>query len=129
MILSTMRYQDAGREIASNATGVYLVYPISHETKPIYRGYKTLVDCHDSKVGITKNSFAAREFQYGQTFQSEVAFFPLLRVAPEQLAQFELLLLGELKIRYAKSGRAREWFRTTERQAIAELVWSLHADV
>lgn len=126
--LDTMRYQDAAQEIASNATGIYLVYPTSHESKPIYRGYKTLVDCHHTKVGITKNSFAARDFQYRRTFHSEVAFFALLTVAPEQLAKLERLLLGELKTRYAKSGRAREWFRTIERQAIAQLVWSIYAD-
>ncbi len=123
-----MRFQDAAKEIASSTTGVYLVHPTSYEAKPIYRGYKTVVDCHDTKVGITKSSFAVREAQYGRTFRSEVAFFPLLTVAPEQLVQLERLLLGELKARYAKSGRAREWFRTTERQAIAELVWSLRTD-
>lgn len=120
-----MRYEDVATHIPNTSTGIYIVYPTSLELKPVYRGYKTIVNSEDTKVGIARRSFESREQSYMATFQSEVKFFPILELAATHLPDFEAQLLSHLGRAFSRSGRAREWFRTTERQAIAELVWSL----
>lgn len=102
--------------------GIYLAYPTTPELKPIYPCYKTLVNGEHTKLGIARRSFQDRERQYIRTFQGEVLFHPVLQMAPAHLSEFEARVLAQLTPRYPKSGRAREWFHTAERQAIAELV-------
>jgi hypothetical protein len=121
-----MRYEDAAARIPKTSTGVYVAYPTSLDLKPVYRGYKTRVNSEDTKVGISRRSFSSREQQYIQTFQSQVAFFPILELPVAELPGFEKQLLGLLRRNYSRSGPAREWFRTVDRQGLAELVWSLH---
>lgn len=123
-----MRYQDVSTRISGNSCGIYLAYPTTLEFKPVYRGYRTLVSSGDTKVGIALRSFAARERQYITTFHSEVVFLPILELPAQELRQFEKQLLDLAKLKYPRSGSAREWFRTTDRQGLAEIVWSLHAD-
>ena len=106
--------------------GIYLAYPTTPELKPIYPCYKTLVNGEHTKLGIARRSFHDRERQYMRTFQGEVLFHPVLEMAPAHLSEFEARVLAQLTQRYPKSGRAREWFHTAERQAIAELVMRLH---
>jgi hypothetical protein len=120
-----MRYEDAGARISKTSTGVYIAYPTSVELKPIYRGYKTIVNSEHTKVGIAQRSFESREHGYVAVFQSEVKFFPILELPATQLPEFKAQLIAHLRSKYSRSGPAREWFHTTERQAIAELVWSL----
>ena len=111
--------------IPGDATGIYLAYSTSTVMKPTYRGHKTMVNDQHTKVGVATKSFLSRENEYMSTFQHEVAFVPLIALPVEQLSAFEGQLLLELRQRYPLSGSAREWFRTTERQLIAELVWQL----
>jgi hypothetical protein len=121
----TRRFEDAALRIADSATGIYLAHPTTAVFKPTYRGHKTIVNHNDTKVGIVRNSFAARRREYMATFQSEVAFYPLLEAPADVLPAIEQQLMLLLRGLYSRSGTAREWFRTTERQAIAELVWRL----
>ena len=120
-----MRYEDVGASISKTSTGVYIAYPTSFQLKPIYRGYKTMVNSEHTKIGIAQRSFESREYGYMAAFQSEVNFFPILELPVTQLAEFEAQLIAQLRGKYSRSGAAREWFHTTERQTIAELVWAL----
>lgn len=122
-----MRYEHAAANIPKSFTGIYIAYPTSSVFKPIFRGYRTEVNSEHTKVGIAKRSFSSREQGYIATFQSEVKFFPMLALPAIQLSRFEAQLIGHLLGKYHRSGPAREWFHTTERQAIAELIWSLGA--
>lgn len=119
-------YEIRALSIPGTASGVYLAYPTVATLKPTYRGHKTMVNLEHTKVGIATTSFIARENEYIATFQHEVAFFPLLELSSTELPTFENKLLAELCKSYQRSGTAREWFRTVERQAIAELVWRMH---
>lgn len=122
-----MQYDIAALSIPGNATGIYLAYPTSPVLKPTYPGHKTLVNDQHTKIGIARNSFIIREDEYMRTFQHEVAFVPLLELQAYALSAFEAKVLALLRARFPLSGSAREWFHTTERKAIAELVWQLHA--
>lgn len=110
-------------------TGVYIAYPTSEVLKPTYRKHKTLVNCQHTKIGITVSSFHSRWTEYSRTFDGEVAFHRLIELNGADIHAFERHLLAEMNARYAKSGSAREWFHTTERDAIARLANSLNRSV
>ena len=118
-------YEHRALEIQGSATGIYIAYPTSPVLKPTYHGHKTLVNNEHTKIGITISSFVTRENEYMRTFSGELAFIPLVAAPLHVLAELEARLLMELRRRYSPSGSAREWFHTTERQAIAQLVWSV----
>ncbi|MCE7950060.1 MAG: hypothetical protein DYH18_03025 [Xanthomonadales bacterium PRO7] len=120
-----MRYENVAANIEKTSTGVYLAFPTCTTLKPTYPGHKTFVNSEHTKVGIARHSFASRERQYIATFQSEVAFFPVLALPAAQLPGFEAELLRQVRHLYPRSGRAREWFHTSARQALAELVWAI----
>ena len=120
-----MKFEDLAMTIPGAATGIYIAHPTTEILKPTYRGHKTQVNHLHTKIGITTKSFVKRENEYMRTFQYEVAFYPILIATPEVLAALETGVLQELLTCYSKSGSAKEWFFTTERQAIAELVWKI----
>lgn len=111
--------------ITGDAIGVYLAYPTTSVLRPTYRGHKTLVNHEHTKVGITTKAFVTRENEYMRTFSFELAFFPLLVAPLASLYVMEHAILAEMRRRYPLSGAAREWFHTTARQDIAELVWTM----
>ena len=115
----------ASTSIPDDATGYYLAYPTTSTLKPTYRGHKTLVNHEHTKVGVATKSFLSRKKEYLNTFHREVAFVPLVIVPPDALSSLEVRVLAEMYQRYPRSGSAREWFRTTDRQVIAEIVWKL----
>ena len=117
-------FEAASFSIPGHAAGVYIAHPTSVELKSTCRyRTRTLVNHEHTKVGITQN-FVLRENEYMNHFQCYVAFFPILQLH-ENMLQFEARLLTELCRRYPRSGTASEWFRTTERQQIADIVWEL----
>jgi hypothetical protein len=87
-----------------------------------------MVNHEHTKVGITTSTFVMRENEYMRTFNQEIAFLPIVVVPIHKLASLESQVLAELRNRYSLSGSAREWFRTTEREQIAQLVWKLAVD-
>lgn len=111
-----------GARLSTQATGLYLAYPTSPELKPIYRGLKTYVNDRHTKVGKTRDGFGPRGREYARTFSGEVRFIPLVRVSPEKLDQLEGAVLQALMARFSRVGRAREWFETADREAVAEIV-------
>ena len=115
----------ASSAVNRSRTGIYMAFPTVPVLKPIYRKLKTQVNNQHTKVGITTDSFANREREYKKTFNQEVEFIPLVEVPSERLHQIESVLLFALTKRYAKVGRAREWFNTTDRETIAEMVMSI----
>ncbi len=117
------------RDIHPQAVGVYLAYPTSETLKPIYRKLKTHVNSEHTKVGIASLSFASREREYKNTFQREVEFIRLAEVPVDRLAEVEAAVLLELGTRYARVGRAREWFQTKDREAIEVAVLEVVARV
>jgi hypothetical protein len=104
------------------STGIYIAYPTSPILRPIYRGYKTLVNDQHTKVGIARRSFAEREKNYFVSFNKEVVFRPILELPREQLRNIERALIAELRNHHARVGRAREWFDTTDRDSLAQLI-------
>jgi len=121
-------YEEVSAGIPRTSTGIYIAYPTSAVLKPIYPGYKTFVNAEHTKIGIARRSFVSREHQYVKAFQAEVVFFPILELPAAALRAFEMQLLRMLLCTYSRSGHAREWFHTSERQAIAERVWSTYAN-
>lgn len=109
-------------EVRAKATGVYLAFPTTEVLKPTYRGHRTLVNLDHTKVGITTSSFHSRWSEYNRTFGGEVALYPLFELDVSTLAEFESLYLAQLLSKYPRSGVAREWFRTTEREEISMLL-------
>lgn len=109
-------------EVDLTQTGVYIAYPTTVVAKPIYRGLKTQVNCAHTKVGITIASFAARKRDYLNTFGGEVEFLPIIAVPAERLAQVEREILLEMNARFARVGRATEWFNTADREAMRTVV-------
>ena len=112
-------------DVNAQSTGVYLAYPTTEVLKPAYRGHKTLVNMAHTKVGITVSSFRRRWLEYRRTFGGEVAFHPLFELPVPELSAYEARLLTEMLRRFPKSGSAREWFFTTERDSITELTRTL----
>lgn len=106
-------------------TGIYLAFPTSGELKPIYAGYKTKVNYQHTKIGIARDCFEARKRSYVGTFDGEVEFWPIAEVDRESLKSVEDRILARVSRRYAKVGRAREWFNTTDRREIREMMLAL----
>jgi hypothetical protein len=114
--------------ISRSATGIYIAYPTTQVLKPIYRKLKTQVNSAHTKVGITTGRFSTREQEYMRTFNGEVRFVPIVAVPALQLRAIEHVILSEMRSRYAPVGRAREWFDTTEHEAIIQLVEAIASD-
>lgn len=107
-------------------TGIYIAYPTTEEMKSIYKpkNYKTLVNNQHTKVGIAKDSFNSRSKGYYSNFDNEVVFTPLVIIEKEHLKAIENTILNEIEKEYRKVGRAREWFNTTNRERIIEIISS-----
>lgn len=115
-------YQSRSIRIDRGASGIYLVYPTSPIMKRTYKDHQTWVNHEHTKVGRASR-FVVRENSYIKTFDGEVEFFRLVELPVEKLGLAEAMLKKELSKRYARSGRASEWFATRDRQAIADIVW------
>lgn len=105
-------------------TGIYIAYPTTEKMKSIYRpkNYKTLVNNQHTKVGIAKDSFTSRSKGYYSNFDNEVVFTPLIIIEEEHLKVIENIILNEIAKEYKKVGRAREWFNTTNRERIIDII-------
>ena len=66
-----------------------------------------------------------REYDARALPSGEVAFHPLFELPVPELSAYEARLLPEMLRRFPKSGSAREWFFTTERDSITELTRTL----
>jgi len=86
--------------------------------KSIYRpkNYKTRVNDKHTKIGIAKDSFNARSKGYYSNFDNEVIFTPVAIVEKESLEQIEKEILRQIEFEFERVGRAREWFKTTDRK-------------
>jgi Holliday junction resolvase len=118
-----------GSGVSPKGIGLYMAYPTTAVLKPIYRKLKTLVNDQHTKVGKTRDSFEKRAREYRNTFNREVEFIPLVEVPLESLDAIEAAVLLEIGRRYPRVGRATEWFDTVDRDAIAELVCRVAAQV
>lgn len=105
-----------------NSTGIYIAYPTSSTLKPIYPGYATMVNDRHTKVGIARDSFAARRNSYMGTFNGEAVFLPLAVLDAQHLEAIEQVILAKLCERFRRVGRAREWFDTTDREAFLAVI-------
>jgi hypothetical protein len=112
------------REPISKDTGIYLVYTKSSKLQSIYKqkNYKTLVNNQHTKIGITQNSFASRKKTYEANFGSDLVFKELIILDKKHLKNIEDEILNKLKLEFNKVGRSREWFDTTDRDRIIEIV-------
>jgi len=107
-----------------NRTGVYIAYPTSPILKSIYRpkNYKTKVNDQHTKVGIASDSFRSRKSSYLGNFDNEVKFIPVVFVDREFLDAVEKLIITVLWSNFSRVGRAREWFCTSDRQRISDII-------
>ena len=104
------------------STGIYMAFPTTKKLKPTYRKHKSMVNDQHTKVGITVKSFRERSGEYNRTFDGEVDFVPLLVMDPNELAFIEKEILTALRSEFGNVGRTREWFDTTDRERISEIV-------
>ena len=110
-------------------TGIYIAWPTTDEMKPIYRGSPTMVNDQCTNVGKTANSFQARQGDYLATFGSEVKFEPLAAIeGSKELAQIEEEILLAMRKEFRQVGRARQWFHTSDREQVREIVANVLAD-
>lgn len=108
--------------INMESTGIYMAFPTTTKLKPTYRKHKSMVNDQHTKVGITVKSFRERSGEYNRTFDGEVDFVPLLVMDPNELAFIEKEILTALRSEFGNVGRTREWFDTTDRERISEIV-------
>ena len=112
------------RQSINEETGIYLVYTKSSELQSIYKAknYKTQVNNQHTKIGITKNSFASRKKNYEANFGSYLVFKELIILDKKYLKDVEGEILNKLKQEFNKVGRSREWFDTSDRDRIIQIV-------
>lgn len=105
-------------------TGVYIAYPTSPILKSIYRpkNYKTKVNDQHTKVGIASDSFRSRKCSYLGNFDNEVEFIPVVFVDREFLDAVEKLIITVLWSNFSRVGRSREWFCTSDRRRISDII-------
>ena len=105
-------------------TGVYIAYPTSPAFKSIYRAknYKTQVNDQHTKVGKAQDSFKSRKNCYLRNFDNETEFLPIALIDWGLLKLAEKLILGAVGTHFSKVGRAHEWFQTTDRKKILEII-------
>ena len=108
----------------SEETGIYLVYTKSTKLQSIYKAknYKTQVNNQYTKIGITQNSFASRKKTYEANFGSDLVFKELIILDKKHLKNVEDEIINKLKQEFNKVGSSREWFDTTDRGRIIEIV-------
>ena len=113
-----------------NQTGIYIAYPTTSELKSIYRtkNYKTMVNNQHTKVGIAKDSFNSRSKGYYGNFNNEVKFIQTVIIDIKDLESIEKIILEKIKLEFLIVGRAREWFNTTNRKRITEIIFSTLVD-
>lgn len=104
--------------------GIYIAFPTSSMLKSIFpqKQYKTMVNDQHTKVGIAKDSLRKRKLSYLKTFDNEVKFVPIAFVKREFLEFFEDRILLELRSRFSKVGKSREWFHTSDHQKMIEII-------
>jgi hypothetical protein len=110
------------KELMEN-TGIYLTYPKDKAKQSIYKAknYKTEVNNQCTKIGIVETSFASREKAYKKNF-GDIEFMSLAIVNKADLKTIEKTILIEIKKEFKKVGRSREWFHTTNRNRIIDIV-------
>lgn len=106
----------------SDFSGVYLAYPTTPMLKRTYRNHTSLVNNQHTKVGITVKSFRERSSEYYRTFDGELEFVALLIMPPEDVVKAEPTILSLLKSEFSTVGRTREWFDTSDRKRVIELI-------
>lgn len=105
-------------------TGIYIAFPTSSTLKSIYptKQYKIMVNDQHTKVGIAKDSLRARKLSYLGTFENEVEFIPVAVVEQEFLQFVEDRIIMELRSRFSRVGKSREWFHTSDRQKVIDII-------
>ena len=81
-----------------------------------------MVNDQHTKIGIAKDCLRARKLSYLRTFDNEVEFVPIALLEQEFLKSIEDRIKIELRSRYSKVGKSREWFHTSDRQKVIEIV-------
>ncbi len=119
-----MAYDDTKTENSLDKTGIYIAFPTSSTIKSIYpqKQYKAMVNNQHTKVGIAKDSLRARKLSYLRTFDNEVEFVPIAVVEQEFLKSVEERIILEIRSRFSRVGKSREWFHTSDRRKVFEIV-------
>ena len=105
--------------------GIYIAFPTTSLLQSIYKpkNYKTKVNHLHTKVGITIDNFKNRSKCYYDNFGSEFIFAPLFIIENNQeILSVEKKILEAIKQKFKRQGRAREWFNTTERNLIINII-------
>jgi len=104
-------------------TGIYITYPKSTEEKSIYKAkdYKTKVNNQCTKIGIVETNFASREKCYVDNF-GDIVFQQIAIVDKVYLKEIEKRILTEIKKEFKTVGWSREWFHTTNRERLIDIV-------
>lgn len=104
-------------------TGIYITFPKSNNKQSIYKAknYKTKVNNECTKVGIVETTFDSREKSYADNF-GDIVFEKIAFVDKVYLKDIERLFLAEIKKEFKTVGRSREWFHTTNRERLIEII-------
>lgn len=107
-----------------NKKGVYITYTKSETFESIFKqkNYKTEVNKEFTKFGITEKNFKSRKKCYTNNFGQDIVFLPIPVSDIVDLKDLEEQILEILGNKYKKAGRAREWFNTTERKIILQII-------
>ena len=107
------------------STGVYIAYPRARDFQVAHDGPDTLVNNRYTRVGFTRESFAASGQVYRRAFSNRVKFMPLVDIEPEQIPQVKQLILRTLAREFDTIGASGHWFDTQNRQAIISQIYRL----
>jgi hypothetical protein len=125
-------FKEVSKTIDIHYGGIYIAYPTSEKPK---RGRHAHIapdaNWDYTKIG-TAVRFTKRRGDYMREFNREVDFYPVFQkfnlgepalIALQNKVSETLVALGYKRVRLT-----RDWFHTTERQAIAEVIWKLGAE-
>ncbi len=107
------------------STGVYITYPRARECQVAHDGPDTLVNNRYTRVGFTRDSFAASGQAYRRAFNDRVKFIPLVDIDRAHIPQVKKLILGTLAREYDTVGDSGHWFNTQNRQTIISQIYRL----
>ena len=111
--------------------GIYIAFPTTSLLQSIYKpkNYKTKVNHLHTKIGITIDNFKNRSKCYYDNFGPEFIFTPLFIIEDNQeILSGEKKMLEAIKQKFKRQGRAREWFDTTERNLIINIMTQILKD-
>lgn len=81
-----------------------------------------MVNDQHTKLGIANNSFIRHKKEHLANFDNEVDFIPVAIIATEHLERIEVQIKTAMHRGFEKVEQTNEWFDTSDRQRILEII-------